>query len=83
MKTLVCLLVAALLPLTAQAQNAQSSGGGLGDLPVPSWGKRVINSFDNPVHPIIGGVVSGGGLGFGVGYDSLTTSTGTAKAMPS
>lgn len=70
MKAHVCLLVAALLPLTAQAQGAQSSGGGLEDLPVPSWGKKVIDSFDNPLHPIIGGVVSGGGLGVGVGYDS-------------
>ena len=70
MKTPTWLLFAVLLPLSASAQTEQSSGGASEDLPVPSWGKKVIDSFENPVHPVIGGVVSGGGLGFGVGYDS-------------
>jgi hypothetical protein len=59
-----------LAPLTAEAQDAQSTGGSFEDVPVPSWGKAVLDSFEKPVHPVIGGVVSGGGLGFGVGYDS-------------
>ena len=36
----------------------------------PSWAKAVIDSFSKPLHPVIGGVASGGGLGAGIGYDS-------------
>src|SRR5262245_43215139 len=73
MKIFTCLLLAALVPLSAEAQNAPSEtepSGSFENLPIPSWGKAVLDSFDNPVHPVVGGVVSGGGLGFGVGYDS-------------
>ena len=73
MRAITVFLLVALLPLPATAQNAQTSGNSAEDfenLPVPSWGKAVIDSFSKPIHPIIGGVASGGGLGFGVGYDS-------------
>jgi hypothetical protein len=85
MRSITLLLLVALLPLPVAAQNAptsapdaaavgrQTSGNSPEDfenLPVPSWGKAIIDSFSKPVHPIIGGVASGGGLGFGIGYDS-------------
>ena len=34
------------------------------------WATNIIDVFDKPLHPVIGGVVSGGGLGAGIGYDS-------------
>lgn len=65
-------LCALLLPLSAAGQNAQTSdtGSDFGDLPIPSWGEAILDSFSRPLHPVIGGVGSGGGVGFGVGYDS-------------
>lgn len=73
MRTIALLLWALLMPLAAAAQNTQTSEstpGDLGNLPVPTWAQGAIDSFSKPVHPVIGGVASGGGLGFGVGYDS-------------
>ncbi|HET9468998.1 MAG TPA: hypothetical protein VFO48_11325 [Vicinamibacterales bacterium] len=72
MKITALLLWAVLLPMPASAQNDQASDNpsGFGDLPVPSWGQAILDSFSKPLHPVIGGVASGGGLGFGVGYDS-------------
>ena len=54
------------------AQNAQGNGGSgdLSDLPIPSWGQAIIDSFEKPVHPVIGSVASGGAAAFGIGYDS-------------
>ena len=40
------------------------------NLPIPTWGQEIIDSFSKPIHPVIGGIASGGGLGFGIGYDS-------------
>ena len=65
MKTACLLLCATLLPATAAAQDS-----GFDDLPLPSWGQAVLDAFEAPLHPVIGGVASGGGLGFGIGYDS-------------
>jgi hypothetical protein len=60
-----------LLPLTAHAQDAQTSAPTSGDFGnVPGWAQPIVDSFSKPVHPVVGGVASGGGLGFGVGYDS-------------
>src|SRR5688572_1476052 len=73
MKTAALLLCVLLTPLTAAPQSTQTAEGtptDLGNLPVPGWAQGVIDSFSKPVHPVIGGVASGGGLGFGVGYDS-------------
>jgi hypothetical protein len=76
MRFLTLLLAAVLLPFSAAAQdtqNAETSSASAADienLPVPSWGKAIIDSFSEPVHPVIGGVASGGGLGFGIGYES-------------
>ena len=50
--------------------SAQTSALTDANLPIPSWAKAAIDSFDKPLHPVVGGVVSGGGLGVGVGYDS-------------
>ena len=63
-------VLTACLPLLAAAQSSSHTADDLGNLPVPSWGKAVIDSFEKPLHPIIGGVAPGGGIGFGVGYDS-------------
>jgi hypothetical protein len=73
MRTAALLLCVLLTPLTTAAQSTQTAEGtpsDLGNLPVPGWAQGVIDSFSKPVHPVIGGVASGGGLGFGVGYDS-------------
>jgi len=66
------LFFALILPLSAAAQNAQTAdtGSDFGDLPIPSWGQAILDSFSKPLHPVVGGVASSGGVGFGVGYDS-------------
>jgi hypothetical protein len=67
------LLICVLLPLQAAAQDTQPPADASADLqklPVPGWGQAIVDSFSKPVHPVVGGVASGGGLGFGVGYDS-------------
>ena len=38
-------------------------------LPYPRRRKAVIDSFEKPLHPIVGGVAPGGGMGVGIGYD--------------
>ena len=71
MRTAAFLLCVLLPPLTAVAQDAQTSTPASGDFGnVPGWAQPIIDSFSKPVHPVVGGVVSGGGLGFGVGYNS-------------
>jgi hypothetical protein len=57
-----------LLPQLANAQSAESPTDL--DLPIPAWGQAVIDSFSEPVHPVVGSVASGGWLGVGVGYNS-------------
>ena len=54
------------LPHYAGAQGSSD----FEDLPIPHWAVKVIESFDKPLHPVIGSVASGGGIGFGLGYDS-------------
>ena len=71
MRAITLFLLVALLPLPVAAQNAQSgTADDFEGLPVPSWGKAVIDSFDKPLHPIVGGIGAGGGVGFGLGYES-------------
>jgi hypothetical protein len=53
-----------------QLALAQNSSDDFENLPVPSWAAPVLDSFDKPVHPLIGSVASGGGIGFGLGYSS-------------
>src|SRR5688572_7066806 len=77
---LICVLF---LPLDAAAQAVQTATvapGDLQNLPVPAWGQAIIDSFSKPLHPVVGGVASGGGLGFGVGYDSPGDSPWYQKA---
>jgi len=65
---LFCVLA---LPVSAAAQGAQTaSSDTLEKLPIPGWGKAIADSFSKPLHPVIGGVATGGGIGAGVGYDS-------------
>jgi hypothetical protein len=65
-----------LMPALAAAQSSSASQGAstpadsFGDLPIPSWGYPILDTFNKPVHPIVGGVAAGGGLGIGVGYTS-------------
>ena len=68
MKFVSFLLYALALPSFAAAQEPKSNG--LESLPVPSWGKAILDSFSKPLHPVIGGVATSGGIGAGIGYDS-------------
>ena len=58
------------LPPAAAAQSSPDSPTRSLRISLPAWGKAVIDSFNKPLHPVVGGVASGGGLGVGVGYDS-------------
>jgi hypothetical protein len=40
------------------------------ELPIPSAAKAVLESFEKPLHPILGSVAPGGGIAVGVGYDT-------------
>jgi Omp85 superfamily domain len=66
MRRALLFLSLVLVPQLASAQDSSDISG----VPVPSWAEAVISSFEKPLHPIIGGVTSGGGVGLGVGYDS-------------
>jgi Omp85 superfamily domain len=70
MRHFTVVLALILLPGLAAAQNADTTTDGLEGLPVPPWAARLIDAFDKPLHPVIGGVASGGGIGVGVGYNS-------------
>jgi hypothetical protein len=62
------------VPTAAAAQTtAPDEGNAAENLAVPSWAQSIVDSFSKPLHPVIGGVASGGGLGFGLGYDSPDT----------
>ena len=66
MKYVSLLILLILVPRLAGAQASSD----FENLPIPAWAEPVIDSFSKPLHPVIGGVASGGGLGFGVGYES-------------
>lgn len=68
MKRFLLLAIILLIPQIAAAQNF--NGDGFETLPIPAWAHAVIDSFSKPVHPIVGGIASGGGLGVGIGYES-------------
>ena len=46
---------------------AQSPANGDGP-PIPASAQAFIDSFDNPLHPILGGIAPSGGIGAGIGY---------------
>lgn len=50
-------------PCVASAQTQD-------DLPIPPAAKAVLDSFNRPLHPILGSVAPGGGLAVGIGYDT-------------
>ncbi len=81
---LFCLLA---VPLSAKAQTTQDaqtpSAKEIEKLPIPSWGKAIIESFSKPLHPVIGGVATNSGIGAGIGYNSPEDGTWyrNAKAM--
>jgi hypothetical protein len=60
---LVALLI---IPDAARAQSSPKDD----TLPLPAPAQAVIDSFSKPLHPILGGVAPGGGMGVGVGYDT-------------
>ncbi len=62
----LALVVCVLIPQIAFAQAA----GGNDPLPIPPAAQAVLDVFDRPLHPIVGGVAPGGGIGVGVGYDT-------------
>jgi hypothetical protein len=69
-RLIIAFLFTLSLPQVSWAQSSADTEVGSGSLPVPGWAKGTIESFSKPLHPVIGGVASGGGLGVGVGYDS-------------
>lgn len=73
MRMIALLLCVLLLPLSAAAQTETPDD--LANLPIPSWGKAVLDSFSKPLHPVIGGVATSGGIGVGIGYDSPEDAT--------
>ena len=86
------LLCALALPLSAAAQEAPTptppeapaaSPTDFDNLPIPSWGKKIADSFSKPLHPVIGGIATGGGIGVGIGYNTPRDKTWfhDAKAM--
>ena len=40
------------------------------DFPIPPAAKAVLDAFEKPLHPILGSVAPGGGVAFGLGYDT-------------
>ena len=70
MKLSSILLCAVFLPWSAAAQTKEKASDALSDLPVPGWAKSVLDSFEKPLHPVIGGVASGGGMAAGIGYET-------------
>jgi hypothetical protein len=51
-------------PHPAAAQSSANDDA----LPVPHAVQGVLDAFHKPLHPIVGGVAPGGGMGFGIGY---------------
>jgi hypothetical protein len=73
MRTTALLLCVLLLPLRAAAQDTKTpteAPADFGALPIPGWGRAIVDSFSKPLHPIIGGVATNGGVGAGFGYNS-------------
>jgi hypothetical protein len=60
----VCLVSLLVLPQTARAQSSPTDDA----LPLPGAAQTFVDAFKKPLHPIIGGVAPGGGMGVGVGY---------------
>ena len=58
---IICLTVGT-APHLASAQTK--------DLPIPPSAQAVLDAFGKPLHPILGSVAPGGGVAFGVGYDT-------------
>jgi hypothetical protein len=58
----ICLIF--LLPTPTAAQSAANDDGP----PLPAAAQAVIDSFDKPLHPIVGEVAPSGGVGAGIGY---------------
>jgi hypothetical protein len=73
MKLTALLVCALLVPAVSDAQEPQAPAApadAVENLPVPSWAKAIVDSFSKPLHPVIGGVATNGGVGVGVGYNS-------------
>jgi hypothetical protein len=64
----VCVILSLLsAPLGAQTSQEERK---VGNEPAGTdLAKKVANAFTQPLHPVVNGVASGGGVGAGVGYD--------------
>jgi hypothetical protein len=71
MRRLAFALVLFLTPTIAAAQSNSEEKAPAADiqgLPIPSWVEAIIASFNEPAHPVVGGIAPGGGIGVGFGY---------------
>src|SRR5215203_3154594 len=86
MKSIAAFLCLVAFALPAAAQDAQPppvDPDTLKNLPVPKWARAALASFSKPLHPVIGGVATNGGVGAGIGYNSPDEQRAftTGKAM--
>src|SRR6185503_17614035 len=65
----LAMFLALTLPHSAAAQSSGTDDG----LPVPQAVQGVLDAFHKPLHPIVGGVAPGGGMGVGIGYTTPKT----------
>jgi hypothetical protein len=54
------------IPYAAAAQSSPNDDA----LPLPPAAQTVFDAFNKPLHPIVGGVAPGGGMGVGIGYNT-------------
>ena len=62
----LAILFALILPQSTAAQSSAKDDA----LPLPPAVQGVFDAFNKPLHPIVGGVAPGGGMGVGIGYDT-------------
>jgi hypothetical protein len=60
----VAMVICVAIPHTAAAQSSPNDDA----LPLPPAVQTVFDAFNKPLHPILGGVAPGGGMGVGIGY---------------
>jgi hypothetical protein len=64
--TILASFLALISPHIATAQSSAKDDA----LPLPPAAQAVFDSFTKPLHPIVGGIAPGGGMGVGIGYDT-------------
>jgi hypothetical protein len=63
---LVSVVIALAVPHPAAAQSSPNDDA----LPLANAVQAVFDTFHRPLHPIVGGVAPGGGMGVGIGYNT-------------